>query len=148
MYTYEATLDYHPEDKGWFITFPAFDGAFAFGHTIEDACNNAATVLRLFVAEWLDEGRDLPRPAFHEPPACVVSVDVDDAYRARTRCMTTSEAAEELGISAEHVSRLVAKGTLDTAELEGQRYVTIASVSTYKAGRRKADKRKEKTGQS
>lgn len=141
-YTYEAKFEWQPEDEGWLATFPAFDGAVAFGHTIAEACDNAATVLRLFVAEYLDEGRDLPEPAFHEPPLTVVSVDVDDAYRVRTRCVTITEAAEELGVSTGRVSQLVTSGALDSVELGGRRYVTIASLNERKANHRGAGRPK------
>ena len=141
-YSYEATFEYQEEDGGWLATFPAFEGAVAFGSTITEACDNAATVLRLFVAQWLDDGRELPEPAFHEPPQSVISVEVDDAYRVRTRCTTITGAAEELGVSTGRVSQLVTSGALDAIELDGRRYVTLASLNAHQANRRGAGRPK------
>lgn len=141
-YSYEATFEYQPEDEGWLATFPAFDGAVAFGSTIAEACDNAATVLRLFVAQWLDDGKALPEATFHEPPRSVVTVDVDDAYRVRTRCTTITDAAEELGVTTGRVSQLVTTGALDAIELDGRRYVTLASLNAHQANRRGAGRPK------
>lgn len=142
FYSYEATFEHQPEDEGWLVTFPAFDGAVAFGSTIAEACDNAATVLRLFVAQWLDDGKALPEPTFHEPPQSVVTVEVDDAYRVRTRCTTITDAAEELGVSTGRVSQLVTSGALKSIELDGRRYVTLASLNAHQKNRRGAGRPK------
>lgn len=142
-YAYEARFDYQEEDEGWLATIPAFEGAVAFGKTIPEACSSIATVLQLFIVQWLDDGRSLPKPSFHEPPFSVISVDVDDAYRVRTRCMTITEAATELGVSIGRVSQLVTSGILAAIELDGRRYVTIESIERRKRNHRGAGRPKK-----
>ena len=141
-YAYEAEYSFQEEDEGWFVSFPAFEGAVAFGHTVDEACDNAATVLRLFIAQWLDDGRELPPRNYDMPPQALISVEVDDAYRVRTRCVTITQAAEELGVSIGRVSQLVTSGALEAIELEGRRYVTLASIAKYQAHRRPAGRPK------
>lgn len=142
MYSYEAVFEYQAEDCGWLVSFPAFEGAVAFGKTVEAACDNAATVLRLFIAQALDDGMDLPEPTFHEPPRTIVSVEVDEAYRIRTSCVTITEAAAELGVTTGRVSQLVTQGVLCSLEFDGRRYVTIESLNKRKSSRRAAGRPK------
>lgn len=137
-YTYEGDIENVEGD--WLVTFPQFDGTFGGGHTIDEACENAAEALRLRIASIVDEREPLPR--FHNPSRVVFTVEVDDKYVRRTACMTVSEAAEMLGISRGRVSQLLNLGRLDAVVIDGKRMVTIASVNArlaedVKAGRPK-----------
>lgn len=139
-YTYEGDIENVEGD--WLVTFPQFDGTFGGGHTIDEACENAAEALRLRIASIVDEREPLPRSRFHNPPRVVFTVEVDDRYVRRTACMTVSEAAEMLGISRGRVSQLLNLGRLDAVVIDGKRMVTIASVNArlaedVKAGRPK-----------
>ena len=82
QYAYEAEFEHLSDEGGdyWYVEFPQFDGAFADGATIAEACANAADVLTLFVAGCLDEGTPLPDPVFHEPPLSVVCRDMCSGY--------------------------------------------------------------------
>ena len=134
VYAYEAEFTYSVDDSCWYVDFPAFDGdCFTDGGTIEEAVNNAADVLTLAISEYLDEGIDLPVPTFHHPPHTVVCVDVNMEAVERTKCLTYSQAAEELGVSSARISQLVKAGRLETRVFDGRTYVTIASVNKRKA---------------
>ena len=137
-YTYGATMEFDHEDGGWLVSFPDFEGAVAFGETVTDACEAASEVLRLFIAQTLDEGHALPQPSTEALMGHCFTVDVSEAYRLRTRCVTPSEAARELGVSAGRVSQLMADGRLSAVEADGRRLVTIESVEAYGRDRRGA----------
>lgn len=127
-YTYSATVEQNEE--GFFIDFPAFDGAaFADGDTLEEAAKSAATVLRLTIADYLDSGDELPRDSVIVAPYTFFTVEVSDDFIAESKCMTPSEAAEYLGISKGRVSQLLDSGVLETYMHGGRRLVTIASVN-------------------
>ena len=134
IYAYEATFTYDDDGACWYVDFPMFDGScYTDGDTIEQAVANAADVLSLTIADYIDSGLELPRPSFHNPPRTIVCVDVDDEYIARTNCMTFGQAAEELGVSPSRVSQLAKAGRLETRTIGGRTYVTIASVNDRKA---------------
>ena len=129
-YSYEAELRYSEEEHAWYAEFPGFDGsAYADGDTVEEAVRNAAGVLELTICDYLDGGRALPAPSFHEPPLTVISVEVDDGAIAASRCMSVLDAAELLGVTPGRVSQLLGKGQLEAYEYRGTRLVTIASVN-------------------
>lgn len=129
-YTYEANIKGH--DGGWFVTFPDFPGAYSPGETLQEACEGAAESLRLTIAEHIDSGIPLPAPSMAAKPEAVFCVEVSDYYIARTKCMTVTEAAEELGVTPGRVSQLLSRGQLEARELDGQRLVTIESINRRK----------------
>ena len=132
-YTYEADISYTEEDKCWYVDFPDFNGeAYTDGSTLEEAVQNAAEVLSLTLCAYLDEGRALPAATFHNPPLSIVSVEVNDADIALSKCMTITDAAEELGVTPGRVSQLLTSGRLEAFEYGGKRMVTIASVNERK----------------
>lgn len=130
-YTYEGEIK--EQEGGWLVTFPAFPGCFGGGDTVGEACENAAEALRLFIAESLDNGERLPRAEFSTPPQAVFVVEVTDEYIAETKCMTVSQAAQELGVSPGRVSQMLTSGQLEPYQHGGRRMVTIASVNDRKA---------------
>lgn len=130
-YTYEADIE--KAEGEWLVTVGAFPGCFGGGKSVRKACENAAQALRLFIAEELDNGRKLPRATFHNPPRVVLCVDVDASFISASKCMTTKQAAEELGVTAGRVSQLIRSGGLEAVEVDGRRMVTIASVNERKA---------------
>lgn len=133
VFTYEADFEYSEEDLCWYVDFPVFNGdCFADGSTVEEAVSNAADALTLVVSEYLDEGKELPKPAFHVPPRAIVCVEVDAQTIERSKCMNYGQAAEELGISKARVSQLVKAGRLEARTFDGRSYVTIASVNERK----------------
>lgn len=130
-YVYEGVIE--NIDGDWLITVPQFDGCFGGGRTIKKAAQNAAEALRLFIADYLDNDRKLPRSVFSKQPGVVLCVEVDDNYIQRSKCMTASEAAETLDISRGRVTQLTKAGLLDSVIIDGKRMVTIASVNERKA---------------
>lgn len=133
-YSYEAEFRYSDDDGAWYAEFPGFDGsAYADGATLEEAARNAAALLELTICDYLDSGKPLPAPAFHEPPLSVISVEVDDGAVAASRCMGVSDAAELLGVTPGRVSQLLSSGQLEAYEYRGTRLVTIASVNARRA---------------
>ena len=135
-YTYEAEFQFSAEDSAWYAEFRGFDGsAYADGATLEEAVSNAAAVLKLTICHYLDHGVPLPEPAFHTPPLSIVSVEVDERDIALSRCMTVSQAAEELDVTPGRVSQLLSAGQLEAFTYGTTRMVTIASVNARKANK-------------
>ena len=136
MYLYEATLFQEPGDNTYYVRFDAFPNCFADGASYAEAIESGAETLKLFIAEYLDEGRALPQEKFAHAAGCeyaVVAVDVDDEFVQRTKCMTVAEAAEELGVTAGRVSQLLSAGKLQAVQYGADRLVTVASVEERKA---------------
>lgn len=131
FYTYEGSIERVEGD--WVVHVGAFPGCFGCGKTIRKACAEAAEALRLFIAEYIDSGRKLPRASFSNPPGCVIAVEVDKSFIRESACMTISQAAHALGITRGRASQLAKSGLLDSVEVDGRRMVTIASVNERKA---------------
>lgn len=82
-HTYGATVEWD-EDRV-LVDFPAFGGGvFAHGDSIADAAPDAATVLRMAIAEYLDSGKPLPDDAL-DGAEMVFCVEVSDDFIAATR---------------------------------------------------------------
>ena len=145
-YTYEANLTYSKEDKIWYVDFPEFNGdAYTDGDTIEQAVKNAAEVLSLTLCDYIDSGIPLPKPSFSNPPKTIVCVEVNDETIALSKCITVTQAAEELGVSPGRVSQLLSSGQLETYMNGTTRMVTIASVNARKANKPPAHRPRKKT---
>ena len=146
IYTYGANMELDEEDGCWYVDFPAFPGELEAGDTVEDVVLGASELLYLLIAERIDEGLPLPDAVLDPLPNLVVSVDVTDEGILATRCMTVTQAAEELGITPSRVSQLLTSGQLEAYTYGEKRMVTIASVNERKANRppahrpRKAEK--------
>lgn len=135
-YVYEAAFEHVVDESGdyWTVDFPDFGGdCFTDGRTVEQAAANAVDVLVLTVASYVEDGWDLPRPTFHEPPLAVVCAEVDERAIEMTKCLTIAQAADELGVSRSRVSQLLSAGRLESREFDGRRMVTIDSVNARKA---------------
>lgn len=125
-YVYEANFE--RDEDGFVVTFPQFPEGVTFGKDINEAASNAAECLQLLIMDCLDGGKALPAPEFSDPPKTVVCVDVSEEDIARSKCMTVSEAAEELGVSRGRVSQLLSSGGLESFMYGTVRMVTVASV--------------------
>lgn len=139
MYIYEAKLT--EDEDGLYLTFPDFPGAIADGDDLAEVVEAAAETLKLFVAEYVDNGDPLPEPAYSfaaEPGSVAIAVDVDEDYIQRTKCLTQKEAAEELGVSLGRISHMIDSGILQAVRFGNDRLVTIASVNKRKAAPKKA----------
>jgi len=64
-----------------------------------------------------------------------VCIEVDDEFIRRSKCMSISDAAEELGVTPSRVSQLLSSGALETYRYGSKRLVTIASVEARKANK-------------
>lgn len=130
------------EEDGYCASFPQIPGAVADGDTREEALAAAEEVLRLFVAEYVNEGKPAPR---YERSADVVtlSVDVSCDEAAETACVTFAQAAEDLAVSPSRITALVQAGTLEVRLIAGRRMITIESVERYRASGRKAGRPKK-----
>lgn len=93
-YVYEADIEW-VEDE-WVVTPQAFPGCFGGGASIQKACENASIALKLFIAEYIDKGKALPQATFHNPPRCILCVDVDEVLIEETRVDAVSYTACEL----------------------------------------------------
>lgn len=125
-YVYEANFE--RDEDGFSVTFPQFPEGVSFGKDIVEAASNAAECLQLLIVGYLDEGKSLPSPEFSDPPQTILCVDVDEKDIALSKCMTVTQAAEELGVSRGRVSQLLSSGGLESFMYGTVRMVTIASV--------------------
>jgi predicted RNase H-like HicB family nuclease len=140
-FLYEAELQPN-ELGGYSVTFPQLSDAFTYGKDLNEAVLRASEVLELVIAEYLDEGISLPEPVFEGHADDVlrigISVEVTPDLIARTRCVTTSEAATMLNLSRGRVSHMLDAGILQALPFGNERLVTIASINERKANPRKA----------
>lgn len=144
-YVYEATVDVD-ESGCYYVEVPQLQGVFAGGETLAEAYGNVAVNMQLVIADMLERGEPLPEPEFSDPAGPAVCVAVDEVFIQESKCLTVSEAAEELGVSPGRVSQLLDSGGLVPLVVDGRRLVTIASVNERKATPRRAGRpRKEAT---
>lgn len=54
---------FHPEETGYSVRVPDFDGCFTQGDSLEEAYEMAADVIGLFVTDLLDSEKPLPVPS-------------------------------------------------------------------------------------
>ena len=145
-FTYEAELA-KDELGGYSVSFPDVAGAYTFGKDLSHSIEMAAEVLQLILAELLDEGKPLPRPRFQSHGDGVlriaVSVEITPEFIESTKCMTVTEAAEELGITTSRVSQMLNSGILQAVPFGKERLVTIASINDRKENQRKAGRPKK-----
>lgn len=128
-YIYEGQLEW--VEDCWITSVPAFPGCFGSGESIKHAVSSGAVALRLFIANFLDNGETLPDPKISEAPQIVFCVEVDSKFIQTSKCLTTVQAAEELETTPTRVSQLVKAGELDTATIDGKELITIASVNDW-----------------
>ena len=130
------------EEDGYCASFPQIPGAVADGNTREEALQAAEEVLRLFVAEYVNEGKPAPR---YERSAEVValSTELSRDEAMETACVTFAQAAEELSVSPSRLTALVQAGTLEVWLVAGRRMITIESVERYRTSGRKAGRPKK-----
>jgi predicted RNase H-like HicB family nuclease len=140
MYIYEATI--RKEDDGFFVEFDDIDAAYASGDTIADAVQAATETLRLVLAEHIDTGLKLPKPNFklssNDILRVAIAVDVTPDFIERSKCVSITEAAEELGVTSSRISHMLDAGILQVVPFGNERLVTIASINERKANPKKA----------
>lgn len=136
-YSYDCVIERDYEDGVYLVHFPQIPGAYTHGDTREEAMRNAREVLELCLCECAE---GLERAPEYERSAEVVNVSVvitaEDVEEMK--CLTLSQAADDLGVSPSRVTALVKSGALDVRTVRGRRMVTIESVNRYKASPRKA----------
>jgi len=140
-YTYEAVIE--QQEDGFIVHFPQLPDAYTDGNTRAEAIENAAEVLALSVAGYLDNGKPLPKPK--RVTECIsVSIVLTDEDREAMKYLTLSQAAEDLEITPGRITQLIKSGKLHDKYFDGIRMVSIKSVNTYKQSSRKAGRpRKE-----
>jgi len=78
----------------------------------------------------------LPQPVFKlstdKVARVAIAVDVSSEFIARTKCVTVTEAAYELGVTRSRVSHMLDAGILQGIPYGNERLVTIASVNARK----------------
>lgn len=143
MYVYDGVIT-HEEDGSYFINFPAFDGCFSDGATKEIAIIEGAKILRLLIADYVDRGEKLPdyKHETNGDVACI-AVDVDSSFIQETKCMTVTEAANELNVSKGRVSQMLNSGILQAVNTPNSRLVTIASINKRKSEKHAAGRPKK-----
>ena len=133
-YIYEVELEEN-ELGGYSASFPELPDAFTYGENLEETVDRAAEVLQLIIAEYLDEGKPLPKPVFRgsqEAFRLAISVDVSPELIERVKCMSVTEAAKALGVTKGRVAHMLDAGILRAIPFGNERLVTIASVNMRK----------------
>ena len=140
MFVYEATIT--KDEEGFFAEFADIGAAYAPGDTLENVIKAAAETLQLVLAEYLDSGIRLPKPVFQlsdkETLRIAIAVDVSQDFIKRTKCVTVTEAAHELGITKSRVSQMLNSGVLQALPFGNERLVTLASINARKINPRNA----------
>lgn len=131
IYSYDAIIT--KEEGGYFARFPQLPDAFTQGSTREEVIANAAEVLTLVLSGIIDEGGTPPEMR-RTAEVVSVCVDVTDEMVRGAKCITNTEAAEELGVSVDRVDQLVKAGLLERAHVNGKPMVTIESINAQKTG--------------
>ena len=146
-FMYEA--EFEKENTGYSVVFPQLPDAFTQGETLEESVDRAAEVLQLILAEYLDEGRKLPKPEYKGYSQNVfrvaVSVEVTPEFIECSKCVTAVEAANELGVTKGRVTQMLDTGILQAVPFGNERLVTIASINARKAHPRGAGRPKKST---
>ena len=62
--TYPIILEYSKTDKVYYVEIKDFklENGITYGKTIEEALKNAKDVLVMYISEYLDEKKELPKP--------------------------------------------------------------------------------------
>ena len=140
MFVYEATISKNAE--GYFAQFEDIGAAYAPGDTLEEVIKAAAETLQLVLAEYLDSGMKLPKPTFRfsseDTMRVAVAVEVSQDFIDRTKCVTVTEAAQELGVTKGRISHMLDAGILQALPFGNERLVTLASINARKMAPRGA----------
>ena len=129
-FTYEAIIE---QDKdGYAVSYPQFPDAVTFGATREEALQRAAQVLVLTIAEYIEDGCELPAQQ-RVAEVLAVNVQITGTDIDKSKCYTIEQAAEMLGVTTGRVSQLANTGKLQAVTFGKKRMVTIASVNKRKA---------------
>jgi predicted RNase H-like HicB family nuclease len=143
-FVYEAVIEFG-EKNGYFIWFPDLPDAFAQASDMRTAALNAAEVLELVLADYIEDDVEPPTPTFgyecdDGATRALVSVRLtaDDVLRMGT--VSSTEAAHMLNVSKGRIAQMVASGQLDsfgegTARLISLRSINTRLASVPKAGR-------------
>lgn len=134
-----------PEESGGYsVSFPQLPEAITQGDDMADAIEQAAEVLELVIAAYLDDGIRLPDPVysghFEGLQHVAISVEVTQETIERVKCVTASEAARMLGLSKGRITHMLGAGILQAVPFGNDRLVTLASINARinnpkKAGR-------------
>lgn len=132
-FMYEAIIE-SGSDGGFFVCYPELPDAFTQGASLKEALNNAAEVLELIIAEQLDEGLVPPEPQFnHEVDGkairAIVSVVLTEESIRDSSSVTSSEAAQLLGVGKSRVAQLAASGQLESYGEGSARRITLRSIN-------------------
>jgi len=134
-YTYEAIIEL--QDDGYYVYFPQLPDAYTSGNSRADAIKNAAEVLSLIVGEYVDEGKQLPKPK--RVAECIsVSIVLSDEDIESMKYLSLSEAAEDLEVTPGRITQLIKAGKLHDKYFGGKRMVSIESVNSVMQSSRKA----------
>lgn len=129
QFVYQALLE-PAEEGGYNVTMPDLPGCYTYGEDFKDAVAMAVDVLKLYVAERLDEGISLPEPTRRPCPdgyeSVFVSFETDENYG--TKVVTAAEAARRLGVSKSRVSHMLRSGILEGFREWRNTFVTIESI--------------------
>ena len=145
MFVYEATIT--KTDEGYHFEFEDIGAAYGDGETYKEAIEEAAATLQLVIATYLDSGMRLPEPVFRLPnkdeTRVAVAIDVTQEFIEQTKCMTITDAAQDLGVSKGRIVQMINAGILQAVAFGNERLVTIASLNKRKANPRGAGRPKK-----
>lgn len=148
QFVYQVLLE-PAEEGGYNVTVPDLPGCYTYGEDFKDAISMAADVLKLYVAEQLDEGIALPEPTKHPCPdgceSAFVSFETDENYG--TKVIFAAEAARRLGVSRSRVSHMLRSGILEGFREWRNTFVTVESVERRLASNPKPGRPRKKASE-
>lgn len=127
MHIYEFEIY---ETEGAFLAFPYDLPGGTQGSSFKEACEMAADWLQTSAEHWAMHGGTPPEPTFGNEPqnggkTVIVAVS---ASKETVRKVSPSAAARMLGVTPGRVTQMMNSGKLESFELDGRRWVTVASV--------------------
>jgi predicted RNase H-like HicB family nuclease len=150
-FVYEAVIE-PGEESGYFVHFPDFPDAFTQAADLRHAALNAAEVLELTLADYIDEGVEPPLPTFGNvrntnTSAALVSVDIDEEDVRIMGFVDSTEAARMLNLSRGRIAQLVSTGQLESVGKGTARLISLTSINArlaapHTAGRPKKELQK------
>jgi excisionase family DNA binding protein len=130
-YTYEAVFE-KGQNKGWYVvTFPDLPFIFTQGIDRNDAINQAAEALELGLVSNEMDGNPAPKATFGHCADNGFVVALSVVLRPRSEVIdtiTTTEAAEILGLSQSRVRQLILSGHLKAKRKGRDHLVNLDSV--------------------
>ena len=130
-YTYEAVFERGSNDGWYCVSFPDLPFIFTQGKGRYHAVSEAADALEFGLVNLEMDGKPIPKATYGHTAqdGFVVAISVEPRRRSEViESITTTEAAELLGVSQSRVRQLILSGQLKAKKSGRDNMVSLASV--------------------